>query len=295
MKLTVHVSGIGLLGPGLASWAAARAALGGLAGREPGVDDPTPWQPAPTAVPAPQRLPATERRRAGTVVRASIVVADEALAAAGLDAGALPTVFTSSTGDPLNCHLLCEALAAPARLVSPTRFTNSVHNAPAGYWHIAAQSRAPSTSLAAFDASFAAGLLEAAVQCASSQAAVLLVACDVPYPEPLHAVRPVADVMAVALVLAPQAGAAGSRRIVIEAASENAAESAADSAADRADGRAGGRAATPCHPAALDALRHTIPAARALPLLQALAGAAAASTMIEGLPGQFLHVQVDAA
>ncbi|MDP3224081.1 MAG: beta-ketoacyl synthase chain length factor, partial [Rubrivivax sp.] len=204
--MTIHLSvlGIGVLGPGLADWAAALPLL----------QDPSRWVHAATVVPPPNRLPPTERRRAGAVVKASIVVADQALANSVLDATTLPTVFTSSTGDPANCHLLCEALAAPERLVSPTRFTNSVHNAPAGYWHIAAHSQAPSTSLAAFDASFAAGLVEAAVQCVSTGAPVLLVACDVPYPEPLHAVRPVADVFALALVLAP---AGGGRQLQVDA------------------------------------------------------------------------------
>ena len=150
--MKVQVLGVGLLGPGLDNWAQGAAAL------HQG------YTAAPTVVPAPQRLPATERRRAGSVVKASIVVADQAVAAAGVQAALLPTVFTSSSGDPLNCHLLCEALAQAQRLVSPTRFTNSVHNVAAGYWHIALQSRAPSTSLAAYDASFAAGLLEAGVQ-----------------------------------------------------------------------------------------------------------------------------------
>ena len=282
MTITLSVLGIGVLGPGLADWATGRALLA----------DPSAWQNTPTMVPAPQRLPATERRRAGTVVKASIGVADEALAAAkqgesagaaamqgavagataataGLDASTLPTVFTSSTGDPANCHILCEALAAPERLVSPTRFTNSVHNAPAGYWHIAAQSRAPSTSLAAFDASFAAGLLEAAVQCADTQAPVLLVACDVPYPEPLQAVRPVADVFAVALVLGPPGTG---RQITVQT----------------------GAAAVPaaCTHAGLEALRQGIPAARALPLLQALAGGGAAQSVLEGPPGLALLVHV---
>ena len=263
--LAVQVLGIGLLGPGLADWARSQAPL----------RDPATWTSAPTAVPAPQRLPATERRRAGTVVKASIVVADQALAAAGLDAAKLATVFTSSTGDPANCHILCEALAAPERLVSPTRFTNSVHNAPAGYWHIAAQSRAPSTSLAGFDASFSAGLLEAAVQCQATQAPVLLVACDVPYPEPLHAVRPVADVLAMALVLAPEGTAAGvGRSLQFQVA--------------------GDAEPTPCGHAALDALRQGIPAARALPLLQALAAPGAAQVVVQGLDGQALQVQVGA-
>ncbi len=270
--LAVAVMGVGVLGPGLSDWASAQTVL----------QDTAAWQNTATAVPAPQRLPATERRRAGVVVKASIVVADEALLAAGLDAAQLPTVFTSSTGDPANCHILCEALAAPERMVSPTRFTNSVHNAPAGYWHIAAASRAPSTSLAAFDASFAAGLLEAAVQCQATQGPVLLVACDVPYPEPLHGVRPLVDVFAVALVLAPApapgpapaatpATPAG-RALHLEVKPE--------------------MTETSCHHAALDSVRLGIPAARALPLLQALAGAGGHQIVLQGLPGMALQLTV---
>ena len=265
MKLHVKVSGIGVLGPGLADWAGGQALLG----------DPSLWQAAATTVPAPHRLPSTERRRAGTVVKASIVVADQALAASNLDPAQLPTVFSSSTGDPANCHLLCEALAAPQRMVSPTRFTNSVHNAPAGYWHIATQSRAASTSLAAFEASFAAGLLEAAVQCVATQAPVLLVVCDVPYPEPLHTLRPLADVFAAALVLCP--ASADGRGLLLQTCVSW-------------DSAATSRCADP----GLEAVRCNIPAARALPLLQALAGSGAAELVLEGLSGMALQVQVQA-
>ena len=271
MTLEVHVIGIGLLGPGLPSWAQAQVLL----------CEPAGWHTAATVVPPPARLPATERRRAGTLVKASLVVADEAVAGVGVgvgvhagtgvDVATLATVFTSSTGDPLNCHLLCEALALPQRAVSPTRFTNSVHNAPAGYWHIAAASRAPSTSLAAFDASFGAGLLEAAVQCQATQAPVLLVACDVPYPEPLHTLRPLADVFAVALLLAP----GGGRLLTL-----------------KLDGDA---ADTTCKHAGLEALRAGIPAARALPLLQALAQGAAARVVLEGAPGLAMQLDLAAA
>ncbi len=261
MTMTVKVIGVGLLGPALPNWAAAQLLL-----REPEA-----WQRQATVIPAPNRLPAAERRRAGNVIKAGVAVADEALAASGLDASALPTVFTSSTGDPLNCHLLCEALATPERMVSPTRFTNSVHNAAAGYWHIAAQSRQPSTSLAAFDASFAAGLLEAAVQVHATQTPVLLVACDVPYPEPLHALRPVEDVMAVALVLAPESSSGRAWRIEMTH---------------------GDAAATRCTDAAFEALRVGIPAARALPLLQALIAGESNSIVLDGLPGSALSVHV---
>jgi Beta-ketoacyl synthase, N-terminal domain len=289
--MKVQVCGVGLLGPGLADWAQGAALLYQAAVEHlaPGA---LPASPdlflAPTAVPAPQRLPATERRRAGTVVKASLVAADQAVAAAGLDAARMPTVFTSSTGDPSNCHLLCEALAQPERVVSPTRFTNSVHNAAAGYWHIALQSRAPSTSLAAFDASFCAGLLEAAVQCLAALQPVLLVACDVPYPEPLHSLRPVVDVFAVALVLAPPAIDRASPVFELRAAQDDEVEHV-----------------TLCKNAALEALRHSVPAARALPLLQALAtcavkgtgavGARPARVVLQGAPAQGLVIQVHSA
>jgi Beta-ketoacyl synthase, N-terminal domain len=254
--LSADILGLGLLGPGLADWATGAALL-----REPGL-----WQNAATVVPPPQRLPATERRRAGAVVKASIVVADQALASCGLDAATLATVFSSSSGEPANCHALCEALAAPERLVSPTRFTNSVHNAPGGYWHIAVQGMAPSTSLAAFDGSFGAGLLEAMAQVATSQAPVLLVVADVPYPAPLAAKRPSADAFAVALLLAPGA------RLRLALVEE--------------------KAATACGHEGLDALRLGVPAARALPLLQALARGGPAAITVEGLPGMSLQVEL---
>lgn len=238
--LSVAISGVGVLGPGLNGWDQAAAML----------RTPRDWKAAATVVPAPDRLPGTERRRAGVGVKAAISVADQACTMAGVAVDGVATVFTSASGDPETCHAMCEALARPERLLSPTRFTNSVHNAPAGYWHIAAQSRQASTSLAAYDASFCAGLLEAAAQCGTSGSPVLLVACDMPYPAPLHALRPLPDVFACALLLVPAGGAAAwPLALSLHANAEP----------------------TRCATVELDALRRSIPAARGLPLLQALA------------------------
>jgi hypothetical protein len=250
VSLQIGITGVGLLGPGLADWTHGAPLL----------RTPSDWKAAPTVVPAPDRLPPTERRRASVAVRAAVVVADQACAMAGVDAGGAATVFTSASGDPAICHAMCEALAKPERLVSPTRFTNSVHNAPAGYWHIAVQSRRASTSLAAYDASATAGLLEAAVQCAATRAPVLLVACDMPYPAPLHALRPLPDVFAFALWLVPD-GAPAPWRLQLKPA----------------DGGAPAR----CDGEGLERLRQSIPAARALPLLQALARNQHASMVVE--------------
>jgi len=75
-----------------------------------------------------------------------MAVADEAVTQAQFDPGTLH-VFASSSGEGANCHALCDTLASATPVVSPTRFTNSVHNASSGAWHIAVASRAPSTSL----------------------------------------------------------------------------------------------------------------------------------------------------
>ncbi|WP_428423147.1 beta-ketoacyl synthase chain length factor [Methylibium sp.] len=260
--LNVCVHGIGLLGPGLADWTTGQAVLRDLAA----------WISRPTVLVAPARLPPAERRRAGDIVRLSMAVADQACAQAGVDTQTLATVFTASSGDAANCSALCEALAAPERAVSPTRFTNSVHNAVAGYWHIATTSRAPSTSLCAHDASFGAGLLEAVAQCVSARRPVLLVAGDVPYPEPLHAVRPLCAAFGVALLLDVAPAAASLAQLTLRAADVGTAPSA-------------------CGDAALDALRLGVPAARSLPLLQALARHAPASLRIEGLDGFTVEVR----
>ena len=51
-------------------------------------------------------------------------------------------------------------------------------------------------------------------------------------------------------------------------------------------------AATPCSHAGLEAVRSSIPAARALPLLQALASGAPAVVHIEGMPGMALRLEL---
>jgi hypothetical protein len=260
--MRVYVEGIGLVGPGLSGWPGSRPALAGRA----------PYCPAFTTIAANELLPPAERRRAGIPVKLALAAGGEALAAAGRDAARTATVFASSSGDCDNVHCMLEALAAPSREVSPTRFHNSVHNAAAGYWSIATQCRAPSTSLACRDGSFAAGLLEAACQAVSGGVPVALIAYDHPYPEPLHAVRPIVAPFGVALVLAPEAGGRSLAALDVAFVPE---EKAPTPAADD-----------------LESLRSSVPAARSLPLLAALARGAAASVALEYVAGSHLSVVV---
>ncbi len=194
--MRVQLAAQGVLGPGLPDWTVARAVLAGTA----------PYAPAPAPEPAPGLLPATERRRASASVRWALAVGEEALRGCGREGAGLATVFVSCGGDGVITHQICEALAAPPHAVSPTRFHNSVHNAPSGYWSIAAQSHAPSTSLSGYHGAFAIGLLEAATQATVEERSVLLVAYDLPYPAPMNALWPIAHPFAASLLLDPPAG-----------------------------------------------------------------------------------------
>lgn len=255
--LVAWIRGVGLRGPGLPGFADSVATL---AGREPHRD-------APTAILAPAQLPPAERRRVGKGVKIALEVGFAAVADAGLDAADLPSVFTSSSGDGDNCDAICRALADD-RLISPTRFHNSVHNAPSGYWGIASGAMAPSTSLCAYDDSFVAGLDDAMTQIAAGADAVLLVAYDAPYPEPLHAARPTPDAFGVAFVIAREADERARARIEwLPAAAE----------AQSAAGLPSATGSAPDDPS-LERCRVAIPAARALPLLAALAGEAGRTT-----------------
>lgn len=264
-RLEAFVEGIGLLGPGLSGWAQGRQCLDGSA----------PYVPARCVLPAPTALPATERRRAGAAVKTSLGVAQEAVENCGLAAKDLHSVFSSSSGDPVNCHEICSALASSDRLISPTRFHNSVHNASSGYWSISCGSMASSSVLCARDGSFSAGLLEAVTQCALDQAAVLLVAYDAEYPEPLFSRRPIPDSMGMALVLSPRVSERSQARISIDPR-EYLTRKLADT----------------MHDEQLENLRRTFPAAAGLPLLQAIARGEARALALDYLQPLSLAVEV---
>src|SRR5581483_6334579 len=146
--MKVFVDAIGFAAPGMEDWESARRVLRGEAG----------YEPKALSLYQPNLLPPNERRRAAPAVRLAFRIAEDAMRTSSFK----PSVLATSDADTSILHRLCTALAQPQRAVSPTDFHNSVHNAAAGYWSIAAGAKPPSTSLSAYDASFAAGLLEAA-------------------------------------------------------------------------------------------------------------------------------------
>jgi len=261
MTLTAYIDGIGLLGPGLSDWPSSQAVLLGQA----------PYQAQKTVLPSPLLLPAAERRRSGAIVKLTLATGLEAATAAGLDAASLPMVFSASGSDGENCHAICAMLASDDRQISPTRFHNSVHNAAAGYWSIATGAMTTSSVLCAFDACFGAGLLESLTQVLVDRTPCLLLACDTPYPEPLHSARPILDALGIALVLAPQRSARTLAQITLNLT---------DAPAERLE------------VAGLEQLRTGIPAARGLPLLRAIAQGQEQQVILDYLDTSRLAVSV---
>ncbi|MEO8779434.1 MAG: beta-ketoacyl synthase chain length factor [Rhodanobacter sp.] len=172
--------------------------------------------------PAAAMLSPNERRRAPECVRLAVEVAGQAVAMSGRDPATMPCVFASSHGDQVITDYMCATLAqAPAQL-SPTRFHNSVHNAPVGYWTIATGCRAPSTAVAAQRATFGAGLLEAVSQVLTEQQALLLVCSDTAGSGPLAEVTGCQQSFGCALVLAPAVSSSSVAVLELELLSQQA-------------------------------------------------------------------------
>ena len=257
----IYLDGIGVLGPGLVGWGQTCEVL---AGRQAYVS-------APISLPAVEMLPPAERRRVGVPVKLSMAIGLEAARHAGADLAHLATVFSSTEADCDNSHAILETLASSDRALSPTRFHNSVHNAPSGYWGIATGSMEPSTSLSAFDATFAAGLLEAATQALSSGKPCLLLAYDTVFAEPLSRLRPLPSAMGVALLLSPCHTPASLAQLKLTLSDAQATRMPAP---------------------ALEQLRQDIPVARCLPLLALLAQGRSGSVVVDFLDSLRLGIEV---
>ena len=215
--LRVDVLGIGAWAAGFEGWPAMRAALRGDASSSAASSPPS-SPPSSTSCsasidtrrpshPSPALLPATERRRAPESVAVALEVAREAVGMASathaIEASSLASVFASAYGDLAIVDYLCATLATDPMLLSPTRFHHSVHNAAAAYWSIATHDTGPASAIAAGDATFAAGLLEAATQACAENRAVLLVAFDTPAVGSLPMDEPNTALFGMAMVLAP--------------------------------------------------------------------------------------------
>jgi Beta-ketoacyl synthase, N-terminal domain len=262
--MSVSIESVGIAAPGLIGWSAAREVLQGTAA----------YMPADMPTYAPSLLPPNERRRASPTVRIAFQAAEDAVQGASIPAAELATVFASSDADLNIIHRISLALTQTPRLVSPTDFHNSVHNAAAGYWSIAVGSRAPSTTISAYDFSFAAGLAETCTLVEVEKRNTLLVAFDLPPPPPLYAKRPIACVAGIALVLTHSPTPRSMAKLRCAQTRE---------------------AATIATTPALEELRRSNPATASVPLLQMLARAGSGPIVLPLSNQSSLRVDVSSA
>ncbi|MGO4551061.1 beta-ketoacyl synthase chain length factor [Lysobacter sp. 2RAF19] len=255
--LSATIEGIGFWSNGLPDWSAARAYV-----RDGALPEGAPARPSP------QLLAPNERRRAPDTVAVALEVALAACTAAGRDPRDLPSVFASTHGDLGITDYMCATLAADPRAISPTRFHNSVHNAAAGYWTIGAGCTEATTAISAYDATFAEGLIEALVQLAAGEDAVLLVGYDGSATGPLTSIARSAGLLGGALVLSRTPKADAPRIEVTLQQGQRPAEAA------RLSDVAGGNAM-----------------AQMLPLFEALAGARGEAQLFAGR-GRTLQVAI---
>src|SRR5690606_32498809 len=249
--MKIFIDAVGLAAPGLSSWAEALPVLRGEQAYEAQALDR--YMPA--------QLPANERRRAADFVRMAFRVGEDVLRDNPVSIRRCAAVLASSGGDEPITDQICKALCEPERLLSPTQFHNSVHNSAAGYWSIATGSRAPSTSISAFDDTFAAGLLEAASLCAIEQLPTILAVYDIKPPEPLQSKRPITLDFGVAFLLSPVESTRSLAQLTLTPAAL--------------------AAGTPAQVEALEAMRLSNPAARSLPLLELIARRQAGQLLLD--------------
>jgi hypothetical protein len=266
--MQVVLRSVGIVAPGLADWPSALPVLRGA----------EPYAEAPVAAPPPLGLAPNERRRASLATRLALAAARQATDGQEPRPDRLLSVFASADGDMTLIERMCNAIYREGTAPSPTVFQNSVHNAVGGYWAIATGCRQPSTSIAAGDGTFAAGLVEAAVQVTACRRPLLLMACDVPAPPILHPHRTFCCPFACALLLAPrESGGAGTLLSLSLGGQDDAAPVTA--------------LADPM----LETIRTGNPAARALPLLAAVAVGKASNLILPYWPDLRLRVQVEPA
>jgi 3-oxoacyl-(acyl-carrier-protein) synthase len=164
------------------------------------------------------------RRRLGPLAKSLLHVAGEC--AAGLPGVRL--VLASQHGELSYTLAMLRSLAA-SEPVSPTLFSLSVHNAPAGIFSILRGDRAPSTAIAAGEETLGHALLEAYCQLDDGEEPVLIAYGDAPLPEEYrgYSERP-APRRAIAVLL----GHGASRTTTLEAADAEGAPASTEPQAD---------------------------------------------------------------
>lgn len=262
MSTTIYLNNISLVAPGLYGWQASQDVL----------CEKTKYRFEELPKLTPAILPANERRRTTPLIKLALHAAEECLDSNLEAASGYATVFASSDGDMGIMDKICRTLTLPDHPVSPTNFHNSVHNAPAGYWAIAAKAQQNSNSLSGANESFASGLVETASYVAVEGKPVLYVAYDMPGPEPLDSARHLETPFATAMVFSTSKQNNSIAELTLELSNDT--------------------NFNQCSNTELETMRAGNPVARALPLLQLLAKKQNSTVVIPHMQSTALNITV---
>jgi len=262
--MEIFVNDLSLIAPGLIEQQATNLVLAGESN----------WEYQPLPVLRTNLLPANESRRLTAITKLVLKCIQE-LRCRDEDVAKISTVFSSSDVDLNIVDKMCRSLAKPSKIISPTLFHNSVHNAPAGYWSIAATMQGPSTSVSSGNASFMCGLLEAMSQVMIERSSVFFIAYDYPAPAILNSYRNCEYPMAMALRLSYTAEENNLGKITLKEPMNNKQAMVSK-----------------CKNLSLETLRELIPIGCGLPLLEALACKLKMDVNIPYLHEQIFRVEI---
>ena len=191
MSLNFHLHAAGVMAPGMTSLAQLRSICR---------NNQIPVSADALQLPSPEMLPANERRRASQVVRLTQACIQQALENCPFPVESLRSVFATDEGTGEVCQRVLEAVTT-TRQVSPLIFSNSVQNAPSGYFSISWRNRQSSTVVSLGLESFASGLLCAVTEAIACAQPVLLVAYDPPMTTPMDELLSIREATATAWII----------------------------------------------------------------------------------------------
>ncbi|AFC84582.1 beta-ketoacyl synthase chain length factor [Frateuria aurantia] len=204
-KLHFQLEGIGVWAPGISGLEQLQTAAG-----QPLAP------PSDASRPPAAALSPNERRRAPEGVLLAVEVAGQAIGMSGRDPASLLSVFASCRGDQTISDYMCRTLAEDPFALSPTRFHNSVHNAPAGYWGIASGAVGTSSAISTEPRWPGLSLLDAITLALCERQPVLWVCSETRGSGPLLRLSGYTAGMACALVIAPPDPAGSHLRLEAE-------------------------------------------------------------------------------
>lgn len=188
----VYIEAVSILGPGFPDWESAQEIF----------CDRNEYNPEPTSTVNCSYLSANVKRRTTLHMQVALHAAEKALQQVNMNGADVELVFASNEGDLGIADEIFLALTEPEKIVSPQKFQNVILNAAIGHLGIILGNQHSATCVSGGEYSFAVGLLQAATSAVIENHPVLFVCYDALGPSRLDP-RHVSEPCSVAVLLSP--------------------------------------------------------------------------------------------